>query len=144
MRASNRWVLVGVSLAALLASCSSATEPRHSDVDLARQAWLASQATNYSFEVAIATSWTPKSGYFRVRVADKKVVAASDANGKPVETFSLTIDAVWDQLLAARAKGELNSALFNSHGVPVETDMGPWPVDGGVHYSVRRFAKTPA
>jgi hypothetical protein len=142
MHASRRLLFVGLLVAALVASCSTATEPLHDDVDLARQAWLASQATSYSFEVATATSWTPKSGYYRVRVADKKVVAASDASGKPIENFSLTIDEVWDRLLAARVKGELNSALFGRHGVPVETDIGPWSVDGGAHYSVRRFVRT--
>jgi hypothetical protein len=141
MRASNRPVLEGLLLAALLASCSSSTEPRHSDVDLAREAWLAGQATSYTFEVAIATSWTPKSGYFRVRVENKMVVAATDASGQPADNFTLTIDELWDRLLGARARGELNSALFNRRGVPVETDMGPWPSDGGVHYSVQRFAQ---
>jgi hypothetical protein len=105
--------------------------------------WLTSEITDYSFEVAIATSWVPKSGYYSVNVVDKKVDIAIDASGKPVEDFTLTVDGIWDGLLAARAIGQLNSARFNSRGVPIETDWGPWPVDGGVHYSVRRFVVAP-
>ena len=129
-------------LASILASCVSPTGPRHTDVDRARQTWLASNAASYTFEVALASSWMPRTGYYRVRVADRAVAAAIDPSGKTIEGFTLTIDEIWDRLLAARVRGELNSALFDSRGVPVEADTGPWPVDGGVHYSVRRFART--
>jgi hypothetical protein len=82
----------------------------------------------------------PRSGYYWVRVVNGQVVETRDAAGAPVVGFTLSIDAIWDRLLAARANGELNSALFNRQGVPLETDMGPWELDGGVHYSVRRFS----
>jgi hypothetical protein len=59
-----------------------------------------------------------------------------------VANFTLTVDTIWEMLLAARASGELNSAVFNQRGVPVEADMGPWPVDGGVRYSVRNFTES--
>lgn len=131
-----------VAVAAALLNCSGTTEPRHTDVDLARSAWLGNHPQAYSFEVAIATSWFPKSGYYHVQVSIGQVVAASDSAGRAVADFTLTVDGIWDQLLAARARGELNSALFNRRGVPVESDMGPWPVDGGVHYSVRSFAES--
>jgi hypothetical protein len=139
VRARSRRAVLGL-LTAFATNCSSPTEPLHDDVALAREVWLASAPASYTFEVAIATSWVPKSGYFRVQVEGKQVVAATDPTGKPLEDFSLTIDEIWDRLLAARSRGELNSALFDRRGVPVETDMGPWPVDGGVHYSVRGFA----
>lgn len=138
---SRRWARFGVvGIAATLLGCSKPTEPRHADVDLARSVWLADHPRAYTFEVATASSWFPKSGYFLVQVSDGQVLAASDSTGKAVTNFTLTVDGIWDRLLAARARGELNSALFNQRGVPVESDMGPWPVDGGVHYSVRNFA----
>jgi hypothetical protein len=87
--------------------------------------------------------WAPKSGYYRVNVIDRKVASATDPAGKPLQSFTLTVDVIWDRLLAAQAVGELNSALFDRRGVPVETNYGPWPVDGGVHYSVRRFTANP-
>jgi hypothetical protein len=130
-----------LALALLLSACVSTTEPEplHDDVDRARETWLASRPANYRFEIAMQTSWFPKSGYYRVRVANGQVVETRDQTGVPTNNFPLTIDALWDQLLAARARGELNSARFDGQGVPREIDTGPWPVDGGVHYSVRNF-----
>lgn len=132
--------IAAIAVATTVMSCSGATEPRYADVDVARRVWLANHPRAYSFEVATASSWFPKSGYYRVQVADGQVVAASDSTGKAVANFTVTVDGIWDALLAARTRGELNSAVFNLRGVPVETDFGPWPVDGGVHYSVRNFA----
>lgn len=48
-------------------------------------------------------------------------------------------DSLDDAGVTARAEGELNSALFNDRGVPVEFDYGEWASDGGVHYSLRNF-----
>lgn len=79
-----------LACAALLAgglSCSGPTEPVHSDIDLARRAWLESHPDAYS------------------------------------------------------ERGELNSASFDRHGVPVKFDYGPWEVDGGVGYWVRNFTR---
>jgi hypothetical protein len=77
---------------------------------------------------------------FESRVSSGEVVAARDSSGQAVADFTITIDRIWDELLAARANGELNSARFDFRVVPNETDMGEWPVDGGRHYSVRNFA----
>ncbi len=129
-----------VAAAAALLGCEGPTEPRHTDVDFARATWLATSPSAYTYEVEIATSWFPKSGYYRVQVSNGKVVAATDSARTPVTTFTLTVDRIWDEILAARERNELNAAFFDRKGVPVESDMGPWPVDGGVHYSVRNFA----
>ena len=134
--------LVALAFAAVLASCSRPVEPLHSDIDVARRTWLASNATSYSFEVAISSSWFPQGGTYRVRVEDREVVSASHVAGGTVANFSLTVDDIWDGLLAARAQGQLNSVLFDTAGVPVESDYGVWEVDGGVHYSVRAFVKS--
>ncbi len=130
-------------VSAAILGCSDSTEPRHTDVDAARSVWLSNHPQAYSFEVSTATSWFPSAGYIRVQVSNGQVIAATDPAGAPVANFSLTIDTIWDELLAARERGQLNSAVFTQRGVPVESDMGPWPVDGGVHYSVRNFKETP-
>lgn len=132
-------ILLFISVVVLMQEgCSQPTEP-HSDVRAARRVWLASNVTDYTFELAITSSWVPKSDYYRIRVAGRKVIAVTTPGGERVENLTLTIDDIWDALLAARASGDLNSVVFNSRGVPVETDMGDWPVDAGVHYSVRKF-----
>jgi hypothetical protein len=131
-------------VSALLIGCSDSmtTEPLHGDVDRARAAWLAEGATSYSFEVATESSWFPKGGYVGVEVRDRRVVSTVAPVGQPSPSGTPpTIDEIWDRILDARQRGELNAAQFDRHGVPVESDMGPWPVDGGVHYSVRGFAK---
>ena len=122
-------------------SCSGPTEPFHSRIDLARRVWLASHPDAYSFEVAFASSWFPKSGYYRVQVQDGEVVAATDSAGTPRYDFTITVDSLWNRLLAARERGELNSATFDRQGVPVKFDYGPWEVDGGVGYWVRNFMR---
>jgi len=127
----------------VLLSCSRSTEPqRTTDVDAARVNWLARRPLAYHFEVQI-TAFYSMPGYFRVQVSDGRVVDARDPSGQPVADFSLTVDGIWDALLAARAKNELNSATFGQRGVPAEVDLGPWAIDGGMHYSVRNFAATP-
>lgn len=134
-----------LAVVACAASCSSSTEPLHADVDAARNAWIAADARSYVFEVAMSVAMrasTPQSGFFRVEVADRVVVATNDPSGNPVSLSTLSIDALWDRILAARERGELNSALFSVRGVPVESDMGKWELDGGVHYSVRNFVRT--
>ena len=139
---SRSWPgIASLAMATMLLSCSNATEPRGStDVDSARIIWLARQPRVYSFEVATESSWFPRSGYYRVQVSDGQVVAARDSSGQAVPDFTITVDGIWDELLAARASNELNSARFDLRGVPLEADMGPWAVDGGRRYSVRNFA----
>ena len=78
--------------------------------------------------------------YYRVTVIGGDVVTATDANGAQVDGFDTTIDLIWDRVLANRANHQLNAAEFDARGVPIEVDYGPWPVDGGVHYSVRNFS----
>jgi len=134
-----------LALASLIGCAGATTEPLHSDVDVARKAWLAEGATSYSFELATASSWFPGGGYVRVQVDGGRVVAAVAAVApggvsQPVGPPP-TLDDIWDRILDARSRGQLNSAQFDGRGVPVESDMGPWPVDGGVHYSVRGFTK---
>ena len=143
MRRLGRRTFAGLLASALLIGCSAATtEPLHSDVDRARAAWLAEGATSYSFQVATASSWFPKGGYVAVEVRGGRVVASVAPVGQPSPAGTPpTLDEIWDRILEARARGDLNSAQFDSHGVPVESDMGPWPVDGGVHYSVRAFTR---
>jgi hypothetical protein len=144
MRRLGRRTFAGLLASAWIIGCSAATtEPLHSDVDRARQAWLSEGATSYSFELATASSWFPKGGYVAVQVSGGRVVAAVAPVGEPSPTgVPPTLDEIWDRILDARARGELNSAQFDRHGVPVESDMGPWPVDGGVHYSVRGYTKS--
>jgi hypothetical protein len=144
MRRFGRRAFAGLLVSAWIIGCSAATtEPLHSDVDRARQAWLSEGATSYSFELATASSWFPKGGYVAVQVSGGRVVAAVAPVGAPSPTgVPPTLDEIWDRILDARERGELNSAQFDRHGVPVESDMGPWPVDGGVHYSVRGFTKS--
>jgi hypothetical protein len=141
MRQLGRRMLASMLASAWLIGCGS-TEPLQSDVDLARRTWLSGGATTYSFEIATTSSWFPKSGYVRVQVAGGRVVAAiaPDGTSQPV-TSQPTLDELWDRILAARDRGELNSADFDRNGVPIETDTGPWPVDGGMHYSVRGYTR---
>jgi hypothetical protein len=125
----------------LIGCAATTTEPLQSDVELARQTWLSEGATSYTFELSSWGSWFPPNGYLRVQVTDGRLVAAVADDGTSQPSRALTIDELWDRILAARERGELNSAQFDRHGVPIETDMGPWPVDGGQHYSVRAFAR---
>jgi len=81
----------------------------------------------------------PRSGYYTIRVVDRKVVEAYRPNGEPAPDLALTVDEIWDEILAARASGELNSVLFDRRGVPIEADMGDWALDSGHRYSVRNF-----
>lgn len=132
--------LARVLASAWLVGCSAVvTEPEHGDIDRARRDWLERDVRSYSFEVSSASSWVPASGYVRVQVANRQVVSAIAPDGSPVANYTLTIDEIWARILDAREKGQVNSVSFTSQGVPVETDLGPWPVDGGVHYSVRAF-----
>ena len=139
---SRSWARVAsIALAVMVSSCSSATEPQSGGVDFARVLWLGSHPRTYSYEVAV-TAFFGTPGSVRVQVSDGRVVSARDSTGQTVANFDLTVDDIWDDLLAARARNELNSAKFGQRGVPVEVDLGTWANDGGVHYSVRNFALT--
>lgn len=124
-------------------TCTGSTEPLGNQVDFNRNLWLANRPRAYSFEVAPSSAWFAPTGYYHVQVSDGRVLAASDPSGKPLTDFTITIDVIWDELLAARARNEpLNSVHFENLGVPAEVDWGEWAVDGGVHYSVRNFARS--
>jgi hypothetical protein len=116
-------------------------EPTHGNVDLAREVWLGSRPSEYTFQIGFRTTMTPWSGYFSVHVADGVVIAAADSAGRAVEDFSTTVDTVWEWLLRARADGEVHSVRFNYQGVPVEVNAGRWEVDGGWESSVRKFER---
>ena len=145
MRRLGRRAFASLLASAWLIGCAGATtepEPLHSDVDLARSTWLAEGATSYSFEISTASSWSRPSGYVRVQVAGGRVVTAVAPDGvSPLAFPPPTIDEIWDSILSARERGQLNSVQFDRRGVPIETDVGPWPVDGGVHWSVRGFTR---
>jgi hypothetical protein len=140
----NSLVRVGLMIAVLATTlnCRSSTEPVNANVDGARTIWLASHPQTYSFEFASASFANSNTGYFHVEVSNGQVVAANDPTGNPVSNVTFTIDTLWNYILGAQQRGELNSAYFDKRGVPIETDMGDWALDGGVHYSVRNFAET--
>jgi hypothetical protein len=137
----TRISFVAMSLALAIAAGCDSTRPFTLDVDLARQVWLRSRPAQYTFEVASASSWFPKSGYTRVKVENGVVVEATDPEGNPRENFTTTVDTLWSRLLVARERGELNSARFDGNGVPVEINYGPWELDGGVAFWVRYFVR---
>jgi hypothetical protein len=138
MRVTHPRLLV-LALAVFAIGCSSSTEPVQSNVDAARRRWLSLDSQTYTFDLEMATSWTPRSGFYHVSVNNGQVASAFDPSGKPAPGFSTTIERIWEQILAARSNQMLNSVQFDFRGIPVESDMGPWPVDGGVHFSVRNF-----
>jgi hypothetical protein len=132
--------IVGLLIAYGCSNPADLGSPRITDVDVARNAWVSNHPSSYVFDVAIASSWVAVTPYYRVTVVGGQVVAAVKANGAPADGFTTTIDSIWDGVLASRANHQLNSAEFDARGVPIEVDYGPWPVDGGVHYSVRNFS----
>ena len=142
MRLTRSHLGGAVAMLLVIAGCADpAAPPTHTNIDWARQVWLESRPSEYTFEIEFTSSWWAPSGYYSVHVADSAVIAATDSAGKPVEHFSVTVDTVWKRLLDGRARGELNSAYFNAGGVPIEVDSGPWPADGGWHISVRNFMR---
>ena len=75
-------------------------------------------------------------------VANGQVVGARKSSGESTPTFALRIDALWNEILAARQNGSLHSAEFTLTGVPLDVDMGDWALDSGVHYTIRNFSVT--
>jgi|SRR5689334_18565586 len=137
MRLSRAFATLLMCAASAL-GCRSSTEPRIYDVDYAHGLWLANRVASYSFDVRVA-AFMPSRGSIHVIVKDGAVLSATDSSRKELQGYSFTIDALWVQILNYRSRGELNGAAFDWRGVPVESDMGPWAVDGGVHYSIRNF-----
>ncbi|HEX7979618.1 MAG TPA: DUF6174 domain-containing protein [Gemmatimonadaceae bacterium] len=136
---SRSWLrLASITMTVALLSCSSATEPG-TDVDFARALWLGRHPRAYTFEVAV-TAFLSRPGFVRVQVSEGRVIDARDSSGQPIADYALTVDDLWDDLLLARARNELNSAKFSLWGVPTEVDVGELANDSGRHYSVRNFA----
>lgn len=135
-------VLASAALLPLLTACDDAVGPTHTDVDIARAAWLSRGYTDYRFQLSWESSWFPRSDWQGIDVENGEVVRVA---GEPVtseQQIPPTIEEIWTRILEARANGQLNHAEFDRRGVPVHADMGPWPVDGGMAYWIRRF--TPA
>ncbi len=136
---NRSWLRVAsTTMAVVLLSCASATEPG-TDVDFARTLWVGRHPRAYTFEVAV-TAFLNRPGYVRVQVSDGQVVDARDSSGQPISDYALTIDGIWDTILLARMRNELNSVKFGPGGVPTDVDVGTLANDGGAHYSVRNFA----
>lgn len=117
-------------------ACVQPTEP-HGNIAVARRAWLALNARSYTFEVSLQASM-PGTGYYRIRVVDRRAVEAYRPGGEPEPDLNLTIDDIWDEVLA-HAGRDLNYARFDRRGVPIEVDIGEWAADGGYRFDVRNF-----
>lgn len=134
-----RYRLLAALIAALPAACSDPTEPGHSDIALARAVWLAADISDYTFEVATQSSWFPRSDYIHVHVLNGVVATATDEHGSPINDYDVTIETIWQDILDARDRGDLNAARFDRHGTPLEANIGEWAVDAGYAYFVRNF-----
>lgn len=131
-------VAMTMSFVVACSRTSEPSEPLSTDVDAARTAWLASRPASYAFNVTVGSSILV--GPLHVTVVAGRVVSAIDGRGQSVPTFTTTIDSIWSSILDFRARGQLNSAEFTAHGVPIEIDLGRPEVDAGIHYSVRNFS----
>jgi hypothetical protein len=138
MNLYHRSFAILTALLVLNTACSEPAGPAISDVDTARAAWLRTSPDDYTFEIASASSWFPRSGYYRVVVEDREVVSVTAPDGSTFH-LAITIDELWERILAARAANQLHRAQFSANGVPLDVDYGPWEVDGGVRYWIRNF-----
>ena len=137
---SRFWSRVAsITVATTLLGCSGTTEPLGSHAEFGRALWLARHPRAYSYEVEI-TAFYSVPGYVRVQVSDGRAVDARDSSGQTVANFDLTIDDIWNDVEAARARNEVNAIRFDERGVPIDVDIGTWANDGGMHFSVRNFA----
>lgn len=132
--ASACWVVYG---------CSDPLGPIHGNVNAAHSAWEELAPAAYSFEVAVASSWFPRSDYVRVQVESGVVVSARDTADNEVPGYSLTLESIWDSILDAQSRDDINAARFTREGIPLEVNLGDWALDGGVHYWVREFRMLP-
>lgn len=126
--------------ALLLQACggSDAFGPPHTDIDKAHADWLSNRSASYTFQVTIASSWFPASTY-GVRVENHMVVERIEIASGNRSTDGTTIDDIWETILRARNRNEVNSVRFDRRGIPLLADVGPWPADGGVAYQVRDY-----
>ena len=130
-----------VAVLGLSSACQSTSEPRTTDVALAYSRWSAFHPASYSFDISVR-AFVSSDGFSHVTVENGEVIDARQPSGEPIPSFTLTIDALWNEILAARQNGNLNSAVFTVAGVPLDVDIGDWALDSGVHYSIRNFSIT--
>ena len=135
-----RSVAATLALASLATGCLWPTDPLHSDIDRAYAAWTRYRTPNYRFDVQIASFAGDGEGWHRVTVYDGKPVEVIDPSGQRLAEWHATIDSIWEHVLSARAHDEVNRALFDNRGVPIELDVGSWVLDSGVRYTVRAYA----
>jgi hypothetical protein len=131
-----------------VAACSSSTSPLLlKDPSLneltARAHWIAFRPSSYSFEFIVQSAWFAAPDFARVTVTDGRVSAVRYVNtGEqlPLER-GFTIDALYDQFDAARARGESITDLeFSAQGIPIQAMIGTFANDGGVYYRIRTFS----
>jgi len=141
MRSSLRrlewWV--AVPLMVFLSSCDR-SDPIHvlSDtIEEAHGAWVDFGATDYGFEIISTTVFSAT--YRDVAVQEGSVVSALGSDGIQVSGHTPTIDTLWQQILAAGARGDLHFASFDERGVPDVVDYGDWDLDGGVRHRIVSF-----
>jgi hypothetical protein len=134
-----RSLLAILALAGPALGCLWPTDPLHSDIDRAYAAWTRHRAPNYRFDVQITSFAGHSEGWHRVTVYDGQPVEVIDPSGQPLAEWHSTIDSIWEHVLSAQAQGEVNKAVFDNRGVPVELDVGSWVVDSGVRYAVRAY-----
>jgi hypothetical protein len=137
---------LATSLVAAVA-CSSASTPDPTfdyDFDAARARWAGARPSSYSFELLVTTAWVRPDGFDRIDVQNGVVAAVRhlDTGATRPAAGAPTIDSIYAQLAAARARGEALSQLrFDRAGVPLEAMYGTFANDGGVHYEVRGFTR---
>ena len=109
----------------------------HNDVDRARADWIAQRPANYTYEVKTLSMTGPTSRRITVRnsVATETVNTATGV----ITPGGMTIEDIWTQILAERQNNQLHSATFDSRGIPLTSDMGFWPADGGRSYTITGF-----
>ena len=123
----------------VLPGCGDGLSPFvHTDIDQARADWLANRRASYSFEVTIQSSWSPATPY-SVRVVNGVVVERVDLLSGTKSTDGETIDDIWDAILQARNRNQVNEVRFSVLGIPVMADVGIWAIDGGLSWQVTRY-----
>src|SRR3954469_17733125 len=122
-----------------VAACSSSTSPLligdHSLTEQTAHArWIEFRPASYSFEFIVQSVWFAAPDFARFTVTDGQVTAVRYVNtGEqlPLER-GFTIDALYGQFDAARARGESITDLeFTAQGIPIQAMIGTFANDGG-------------
>lgn len=132
--------LIAVVGALWLQGCGAddAFGPANSDIDRAHLDWVANRTASYTFHVTIASSWSP-ARFYTVRVENHEVIERVEFPSGARFTDGETIDDIWNAILRARTRNEVNQVKFDALGIPLLADVGPWPVDGGVSWQARNY-----